>query len=388
MSILNFTEIPSSSPKVNKNKNTLDSFEKFAEEFFEVILNSEILTPMSKGADDGKDLVVTYMHNKCLVSCKHYAYSGEAIGTAIEQDILDRVILNGCDKFIGFYSTHPSSSLITKLEGLKSQHGLEYEIFKSSDIESKLLDTNNAKGWLLAARYFPNSYSNLFQRFVVPITYYKESDFKNNSLKGPFGGIHHNRSALEVISEANDNITNEIHKIFFNNAIKDAINLFPRYFAFDAEKDVSKLSLGDITPAWDTELDREYAKCTIECNIPIIISIIWSLWDMDKSMKKYLKYKEVEIDFKKKFISSSEMYTIYSSIKFLTLGNAGIFSNGCLRDLFARLIAFTPLAIDSYKGDNLKSFEDPEKEGKVIQWKLNNSNVYDFLDSLNSKKSN
>ena len=384
MSILNFTEIPSSSPKVNKNKNTLDNFEKFSEEFFRVILNAEILTPMSKGPDDGKDLVVNYNNQKCLVSCKHYAHAGKAIGTQIEQNILDRVNSNQCNKFIGFYSTHPSSSLITMLEGLKLKNNLDYELFKNSDIESKLLDTNNAKGWLLAARYFPNSYINLFQRFVIPIDYYKESDFKNNLLSGPFGGIHYNRSALEVISEANDNITNEVHKIFFNNAIKDAINLFPRYFAFNAKKDSSKLSLRDITPAWDEKLDKEYAKYTIECNIPIIISILWSLWNVDKSIKRYLEYNGITIDFEREFIRPFEMNTLYSKIKFLTLGYAGIFSNGELRDLFARLIAFMPLSVDSYKGNNLKSFEDPKKEGKAIQWELDNSNVYDFLDSLNS----
>ncbi|WP_273391694.1 hypothetical protein [Actinobacillus porcinus] len=391
MTLLDFTEIPSSSPKFNKDKNTLDAFEMFSKEFFETILGAKIIKTVSRGADGGIDLKVKYKEDMCLVSCKHYAHAGQAIGTNIEQDIIDRLNSSQCNKFIGFYTTIPSSSLINKLEKLsQNKQLLSFEIFNSSDIEAHLLDVNNAKAWLLAARRFPNSYIKLFQKFVIPIKWYDISDFKDNSLKGPYGYSYTNEPVENVIARANDDITNEIHQIFFNKTIEDAINLFPRYFAFDSSKrnntkDKIKLSLEDISPNWNEPLEKKYSDYTIDCNIPIIIAILWTLWDTDKAMEKYLKYNELDKDFNSlrycKAISSTASLNIYAKLKFLTIGNIGIFSNGILRDLFARIIAFSPGKIEYYKGEDVISFEDSNDIGKAIKWEIDNSKVYDFLNS-------
>lgn len=258
MGILDFTEIPRpvKNNSLGVESEDLDAFEKFAEEFFERILGAKIIERIRRGPDNGLDLKIERNGEHQLVSCKHYAHSDRSIGTTIEEKPVEATISNHCDSFIGFYSTIPHESLIKTLEGCKNnpKYTFNYEIFKSSDIESKLLDSNNAKGWLLAARYFPRSFVNLFRRFVVPIQHYKVSDVKKTGnswlLEGPFGARVTGGTPEELVETANENLTSALHCNFFKEAIMDAIKLFPRYFVCTKDADFKKLKLEDISPAW------------------------------------------------------------------------------------------------------------------------------------------
>ena len=135
---LDFREIP----QANLSTGNQDSFEMFAREFLELI-GYKILSGPDRGSDLGRDLIIletrsgvggeTYV--KWLVSCKHKAHSGQAVGLSDEQDITDRVKTHSCAGFIGFYSTVPGSSLTKKLDGIKINNpSFEYQIFDREKI--------------------------------------------------------------------------------------------------------------------------------------------------------------------------------------------------------------------------------------------------------------
>lgn len=153
--IIDFTEIP----KANTGTGDQDTFELFCRDFLE-ILGYEIISSPGRGADQGKDLIVRENQDGSyfdwLVSCKHYAHSGVSVTPKIEINVYERVDMHNCHGFMGFYSTIPSSGLVTMLEGLTK---IKVQIFDREKIESKLLENSQCRYSILLARYFPTSYS-------------------------------------------------------------------------------------------------------------------------------------------------------------------------------------------------------------------------------------
>lgn len=153
--LIDWTEIPDG-----------ETWELFANDYL-AALGFVIDIGPSRGPDAGKDLLVSEQRTGIcssqkftwLVSNKHYATSNKAIGTGIEKDILDRVQQHNADGFMGFYSTPPSSALITRLEALKSNHSIrDYTIVQPRIIENSFVSGNLSK---LVYRYFHNSYNEL-----------------------------------------------------------------------------------------------------------------------------------------------------------------------------------------------------------------------------------
>ena len=393
MPILDFKEIPPPTTREGKKSNDLDAFEKFAEEFFVEVKGAKLLERCSRGADEGIDLKIKYNGEICLVSCKHYAHSGESVRNEVtDGGLIDLLIQHECKKFIGFYSTITSQNLYNKISKnfkkskTAKKENMSYELYFSSDIESAMLNVNNPRGWLLAMRYFPNSYINLFQRFFTPIEYYnensKELKKKGNGyiLDGPFGKFS-NRPKGEIIKEANDDLTSELHSYFFYLAIQDAINLFPYYFVYRKNSNLDRLSVNDISPAWNNILDNEYRKNTISCDIPTIVCGIWSMWDYEKASKKLMEYRESILPHS--FITQGpyNKYILEREIPYsnLNFGYISLLLNSELRNLFARLIAFCPAGGAktnlNITTDDVVNF-DPNKTGKSnIKWGLDFSNL-------------
>jgi hypothetical protein len=159
MSIIDFKEIP----QANTGEGNQDSFEAFARDFL-FVLGYEIDEGPSRGADGGKDLIVTEKMMgilsstkiRWLVSCKHYAHSGKAIGGNDEVDIIVRVEKFKCSGFMAFYSTLPSSGLQDTFSRLKDK--MSIEVIDGARIEHLLLNESNLIK--VAARYFPQSFRN------------------------------------------------------------------------------------------------------------------------------------------------------------------------------------------------------------------------------------
>ncbi|WP_019878551.1 hypothetical protein [Succinispira mobilis] len=157
MPIIDFREIP----EAHLASGLQDTFELFARDFFVDIFKFKIISEPSRGADGGKDLLVSESHQGTLsassftwlVSCKHKAHSGKTITSNDENNIKDRLSEHKANGFIGFYSTLPSSGLNNRFESFKSENRIE--IFDREKIEKYILEH---KRYELFKRYFPKSY--------------------------------------------------------------------------------------------------------------------------------------------------------------------------------------------------------------------------------------
>ncbi|MDH0030333.1 MULTISPECIES: restriction endonuclease [unclassified Acinetobacter] len=106
---------------------TPEQWEFFAQDFFSW-LGYRLVSGVSRGPDGGKDLIVVDQNNKrCLVSCKHYLNSGQAIGLSHEDQFVERLVQHDCQVFIGFYSTSISTSLQTRFEQIESNPSFSYK---------------------------------------------------------------------------------------------------------------------------------------------------------------------------------------------------------------------------------------------------------------------
>lgn len=152
--ILDFKEIP----EANKGTGVQDTFELFTRDFLS-FLGYRIVQDPDRGADGKKDLIVDEVINgitseytiRWLVSCKHYAHSGQAVKDKDEINIGERLKQHGCSGFMGVYSTLASTSLSGLLQGQE-----RHIIFDHEKIESYLLGT--LEGHRIACRYFPISF--------------------------------------------------------------------------------------------------------------------------------------------------------------------------------------------------------------------------------------
>ena len=158
MPAIDFKEIP----QANVANGDQDLFELFAREFLKT-LGYTIISDPNRGADGGRDIIVEEIRSgiggktavKWLVSCKHKAHSGQSVSPSDEANIRDRVEAHGCNGFIGFYSTLPSSGLATVLEGIKDK--IQVQGYDRERIESELLRSSICS--VLAKRFFPVSYA-------------------------------------------------------------------------------------------------------------------------------------------------------------------------------------------------------------------------------------
>jgi restriction endonuclease len=177
MPVLDFQEIP----RADVASGDQDSFELFTRDFLS-FSGYTIVSGPDRGSDGGRDIIALETRSgvagetmiRWLVSCKHKAHSGTSVTLDDERDILDRVTANQCQGFIGFYSTLPSASLTRKLEGLKAQSGIEFQLFDRERIELNLLTTTD--GFKLAKRYFNVSFSTWSRENPEPADLFEDQD--------------------------------------------------------------------------------------------------------------------------------------------------------------------------------------------------------------------
>jgi hypothetical protein len=172
MPVLDFKEIPT--PVVGAAR---DQFELFAREFLE-FLGFKVMVGPDRGPDGGRDLVVQETRTgiagetlvKWLVSCKHKAYSGMSVTPEDEADIHDRVRTHGCNGFLAFYSTIPSSGLATKLN--TPTLPFEVQVYDPEKIERRLLASS--AGLALAKRFFPLSLARWRKEHPTPAQIFRD----------------------------------------------------------------------------------------------------------------------------------------------------------------------------------------------------------------------
>jgi hypothetical protein len=172
MPVLDFKEIPT--PVVGAAR---DQFELFAREYLE-FLGFKVMVGPDRGPDGGRDLVVQETRTgiagetlvKWLVSCKHKAHSGMSVTPEDEADIHDRVRTHGCNGFLAFYSTIPSSGLATKLN--TPTLPFEVQVYDPEKIERRLLASS--AGLALAKRFFPPSLARWRKEHPTPAQIFRD----------------------------------------------------------------------------------------------------------------------------------------------------------------------------------------------------------------------
>lgn len=117
-----------------------------------------------KGADGGRDLICIERRGSFfqqderswLIQCKHNANSGKAVGIKDLDDISDSCAQHNCQGYLLVCSTHPSSAVVNRLEGISKspQKSLVASYWDSVKIEQLLSTPQN---WSLAQRFFPAS---------------------------------------------------------------------------------------------------------------------------------------------------------------------------------------------------------------------------------------
>jgi len=117
------------------------------------------------GPDGGKDLIINeklegplscYMR-KWLVSCKHKAHGGKSLGRVEAGSIYEDCSSINATGFLLICSTHPSSSLVTRLDEIRTNHKIETIFWDSIKIEKQLLKPSN---FHLIHTFFPESARN------------------------------------------------------------------------------------------------------------------------------------------------------------------------------------------------------------------------------------
>lgn len=157
--ILDFKEIP----EANRGGGLQDTFELFARDFL-THLGYKIIEDPSRGADGKCDLIVeenvqglsSEFVFRWLVSCKHYAHSGNTVKDAEEINILERLKQHKCDGFMGVYSTLCATSLAGLLNRL-NEFGIKTFVYDHEKIEKKLLKSD-VESLRICARYMPDSF--------------------------------------------------------------------------------------------------------------------------------------------------------------------------------------------------------------------------------------
>lgn len=217
MTILNFKEIPEAHG--NGESGLKDTFELFAEVFFSK-LGFKIIEAPSRGADNGKDLIIeesiqgkfdiSESKIRWLVSCKHKAHSGNSVRPEDEPNLLERITLHKCSGFIGFYSTLASSGLDTLISGLSNTGNLKTKIFNAENIETVLLQSQS--GIELIERFFPQSFTQWRAENPEKAKIFKEGEFElkcmvceenlitGNSVKGNFYTIKKTSDLTTVVA--------------------------------------------------------------------------------------------------------------------------------------------------------------------------------------------
>ena len=107
--------------------------------------------PPARGADGGKDLIVSFQGKRYIVSCKHFACSGKSVTERDESSFLERTKQHKADGFIGFYSTLVSQALQDRLKGCED-NSFEYLIFDKNSISD----------------YLPNMSCFILQKYGLP----------------------------------------------------------------------------------------------------------------------------------------------------------------------------------------------------------------------------
>jgi Restriction endonuclease len=148
--VIDFTELPSDGVK----------FEQLVREL--LVRSGFEVHWTGVGPDGGRDLVLVEksdgtlapFQRKWLVSCKHYANSGQSVGLDDVSDINDACDAVGASGFLLACSTQPSSTVVRRFEEIEARAKIIVRYWDSVEIEKRL---NAPQTFPLIHLFFPES---------------------------------------------------------------------------------------------------------------------------------------------------------------------------------------------------------------------------------------
>jgi hypothetical protein len=124
-----------------------------------------IPVPPAIGADGGRDIVCEEPSQfatrgyRWLVSCKHFAGSGNSVGVNRDWAKPHKLTEHGCNGFMFMFSTGFTEDFRSSVDKICHQIRGQYRIFNHLDIERILL--SSPKFFPLIRQYFPLSHARL-----------------------------------------------------------------------------------------------------------------------------------------------------------------------------------------------------------------------------------
>lgn len=286
--MLDFSEITSAQP----TSTDPDAFEKFSKQFLEVVYGAKVTMLAGHGGDDGIDLLAEVGQERWLVSCKHYRKG--IVGIDDEIDPVGRLSRHRCSVFVTIYSCRRSAAHNRSLETLKQNSpGFRYLPLYDSDIESKLLGSQNFETWQLASRWFPRSFAQGFAQLVHPLQQFTLDDIERSErglrldagIIGTFSYSPRNDAAAkQMVFMANEFATMKTHETTFFSRISEFAGTFPGTFKktiFEPSK------IHTVFPSWSMQVLINCMLSTQGLRGPHAICLVWSLWDYDLA-KQYM----------------------------------------------------------------------------------------------------
>lgn len=116
-----------------------------------------------RGPDGGRDLLCEEPRQSLifpdtrlwLVQCKHNAHSGDSVSIADLDNIIDSCAHHGTNAYLLVCSTHPSSTVVNRLEGITKTRSSFVATYWDAVAIERFLSTPTL--WTLAQRFFPKS---------------------------------------------------------------------------------------------------------------------------------------------------------------------------------------------------------------------------------------
>lgn len=160
--VVDFTEIA----QAGTGSGNQDDFEFFAQAFLES-QGYEVVRKPARGPDGGVDLIVLERRSypeviRWLVSAKHKAHGGRAVSNRDEPNISDDVRANGCNGFLGVYSTIMTSRLEKTLRGISDNTEIETCVFQSRELEGLIIQDSSPTS--VFASFFPKSHAKFMKK--------------------------------------------------------------------------------------------------------------------------------------------------------------------------------------------------------------------------------
>lgn len=382
MGIIDFREIISpnaahaaaSNSPIGKSAQTND-FEQFCRAFFARVLRWKIFKEPQVGPDDGIDVGVEDLDGvRWLVSCKHKAHSGAAVGIGDEaRGIVERVGAWDCDGFIAFYSTPPTSGIRSDIDG--ASRFVKVQRYFPEQIESTLL--GNSQGIELAARFFPKSMENHYRRIIKTADTYSLADIELDDLgcykigkasmcPGAADGPARENALKQLVRNANLYETMEQHRFYFTVALKDAIKAAPAFFVVDGDPQTLD-DFVDVAPTWDPAGLAKAGRVSGGLQLLYFVGAVWSFWDYGRAQRLFSeamvlrsnshRYENGDPLPKDEFEDSVNQKSVSG---LLTPGLIGLKLQEDERDIVVRLMAFMNPIPTRSKSSSKLSDEGPE----------------------------